>query len=320
MPAPVERFLEAHPDVAAAWYPPLSRVAETVLTLPGLGALAPLAQRVEAVACPAGWTSVASHPASPPPTDPTRLTVLSANLWHDWPRQHRWTQRLDAVAQLVVELDVDVLLLQEVARTPSMHADAWLAERLGMSCAYARANGSLEGIGFEEGLAILGRFPLGEISLRQLGRSRNPWVRRAALAAVVRTPFGDTLAVSAHLALRPSANATQIKALRAWVEALSRGGIAVVGGDFNAPEGRPEVEQTRLAWTDTFRATHPDAEAFTHAGGAPWRRWSRPRRLDYVFLVQPRETPWRVLDAGHVDAPAAPHSDHRAVLARLAPP
>jgi hypothetical protein len=36
-------------------------------------------------------------------------------------------------------------------------------------------------------------------------------------------------------------------------------------------------------------------------------------------VQQPPTLHWRVLEAGHVDAPGGQHSDHRAVLARLLP-
>jgi|GEM_PF-4861417 len=98
----------------------------------------------------------------------TGLTVMAANLWHDWPRQHRWAPRLQAVADLAVAYRVDIMLLQEAARTRTMGADEWLARALGMERAYARANGAARVIGFEEGLAILSRYPLREPCTKRL--------------------------------------------------------------------------------------------------------------------------------------------------------
>jgi len=96
-------------------------------------------------------------------------------------------------AVLVESVDADVLLLQEVARTPTRSVDAWLADRLGFSRAYGRANGDLAAIGFEEGPAILSRFPLRDVGLRQLTHGHNPLVRRVALRARVTTPAGPLL-------------------------------------------------------------------------------------------------------------------------------
>jgi endonuclease/exonuclease/phosphatase family metal-dependent hydrolase len=214
---------------------------------------------------------------------------------------------------------VDIVLLQEVARTSGLHADRWLADRLGYSLAFARTNGSVAAIGFEEGLAILSRFPLGAVRLRQLSEGINPLVRRVALAAEVQAPVGPILAVSTHLALPPRHNARQVRALRSWVAEVADGTVAVIGGDFNAREDDAEMALTRAAWVDAFRAVHPHASTGTHASARVWGRWRGSRVLDYVFVQQPEGTPWVVTDAGHVDAPEGPHSDHRAVLARLEP-
>jgi endonuclease/exonuclease/phosphatase family metal-dependent hydrolase len=319
VPGPAERFLEVHPGAADAWYPTLARIVGAVLSVPGLNRALPLARRVHAVAQPAGRATVVSQPRTSVAPHRPCFTMLSANLWCDWPRQRRWPQRLEAVARLAEAEDVDLLFLQEVARTPALPADLWLSERLGMALAYARANGDVNAIGFEEGPAILSRYPLLQIHLAQLSGGHNPLVRRVALGADVQTPHGTVLAVSAHLGLPPGHNARQIRALRAWVAHASRGKAAVVGGDFNATETRAEIIETQRTWTDTFRTAHPHADAATHASIAVWGRWRPPRRLDYIFIQQPRLTHWRVSDARHVDAPGGPHSDHRAVLACLLP-
>jgi endonuclease/exonuclease/phosphatase family metal-dependent hydrolase len=319
VPRPAERFLEVHPGAAAGWYPTVARTVRAVLSVPGLNRALPLARRVHEVTQPAGRATVVPQPRTTIAPHRHCFTVLSANLWCDWPRQRRWPQRLEAVARLAEAEDADLLFLQEVARTPVLAADVWLSERLGMALAYARANGDLNAIGFEEGSAILSRHPLLDVHLAQLSDGHNPLVRRVALGADVQTPHGTVLAVSAHLGLLPRHNARQIRALRTWVAHASGGKAAVVGGDFNATESRVEIAQTQRAWTDTFRTAHPHADAATHASIAVWGRWRAPRRLDYIFIQQPRLTHWRVSDACHMDAPGGPHSDHRAVLARLLP-
>jgi endonuclease/exonuclease/phosphatase family metal-dependent hydrolase len=244
--------------------------------------------------------------------------VVSANLWHDWPRQQRWPERLEALAELVESEDADVILLQEVARTSKLLADVWLAERLGMSSVYARANGDLDAIGFEEGVAILSRYPIGDLHLRQLSKGRNPFVRRLALGSRLDTPHGDLLAVSVHLGLVRRYTAGQIRRLRSWVRDVSQGEVAVIGGDFNASEDHCEIERTSQSWTDTFRATRPHDEAVTHTKCRPGRQVLH-RRLDYIFVQQPPTACWTVLESSHLDAPSGPHSDHRAVLTRLLP-
>jgi endonuclease/exonuclease/phosphatase family metal-dependent hydrolase len=262
---------------------------------------------------------VLDEPRAAPPPARDWLTVASANLWHDWPRQYLWSDRLEAVARMVEAESIDILLLQEIARTRRLAADLWLADRLGMSVAYARANGAVDAIGFEEGVALLSRYPIGQVHLRQLSRGRNPLVRRIALGAEVMTPHGAVLAVTTHLGLVRKHNARQVSALRDWVASISNGGVAVIGGDFNAPETSAEMTITSGEWTDTFRRANPRASSSTYASRAPWGRWTRPRLLDYVFVQQPAERHWRVAGSRHVDAPGGRHSDHRAVVARLVP-
>ncbi len=163
------------------------------------------------------------------------ITVMSANLWHDWPRYRRLPERLHAFAQLVEAEQIDILLVQEVANTHDLHSGEWLANRLGMAYIYSRANGHAA-IGFEEGLAVLSRFPLRSPQIRQLSSSRNPFVRRLAVGATVDTPCGELSAFSVHLGLIPRDNAEQHAQLRKLVNGNASGVPVVVGGDFNAAE------------------------------------------------------------------------------------
>jgi endonuclease/exonuclease/phosphatase family metal-dependent hydrolase len=320
MSTPADRVLAAHPRAGPAWYRAVARVEGRFVTLPGLRHIGPLARRAHAVTRQAGLTTSQRQPGVDRPSAATSLTVLSANLWHDWPRHQRWPSRVASFAELAESVDADILLLQEVARTPTLSADRWLADRLGFAFASTRANGALDAIGFEEGPAILSRFPISEVHVRQLTHGHNPLVRRAALAAHLETPFGPLLVVSAHLGLVQRHNVGQIRRLREWVGALTEDAVAIVGGDFNATELGAEMVETRRAWTDTFRTLHPTAEATTHTRRSRHRLGWLHRRLDYVFVQQPAATPWQVLECTHVDAPGGPHSDHRAVLVRIAPP
>jgi endonuclease/exonuclease/phosphatase family metal-dependent hydrolase len=243
------------------------------------------------------------------------MTVLSANLWHDWPRYRRLPERLEAMARLMEDEGVDIALLQEVARTPSLHADRWLAGRLRMSSAYSRANGHEQAIGFEEGLAILSRYPLHAPTAQQLRPSAVPWVRRMALGAEIDGPAGRMAAYSVHLGLVPRHNAAQLEHLLQWIGTTARGLAAVIGGDFNAHENTPQIHRARGAWLDVFRHLHPLIDGTTHVLRWPWGAPLRRRRLDYVFLHagQPR---WRVVEARTIESSGRP-SDHWPVLARL---
>jgi endonuclease/exonuclease/phosphatase family metal-dependent hydrolase len=188
------------------------------------------------------------------------ITVLSANLWHDWPFKRRLPKRLESFASLVESEGADIVLLQEVFRTPEMSADGWLAERLGMSSMYSRVNGDEKTVGFEEGLAIFSRFPMFEPKARHLGM-RSGVTRRLALASEVRSHLGNFLAISVHLGLLQRRNRSQMTDLSGWVGNIARGRAALIGGDFNAHENSHQITRAQQSWVDTFRSLNPVADA-----------------------------------------------------------
>lgn len=257
-------------------------------------------------------------PARPHAEQRRDLVVLSANLWHDWPRRRRLPERMECFARLIEAEGADVVLVQEVVRTSDQHMDRWLAERLGMSFSYTRANGHNESIGFEEGLAIYSRFPVVSSRSRRLQPRLSRFVNRLALGAELTTPHGDFWVFSVHLGLLRTQNAAQLRDLRAWVDSVAGAQSAVVGGDFNAPEHAPHMQDARRHWLDAFRSLHPQADATTHTLRWPWGKPLRHSRLDYLFL-RGAEPDWQVVEARHLDGEAAPLSDHRAVVVRLSP-
>jgi endonuclease/exonuclease/phosphatase family metal-dependent hydrolase len=290
----------------------MRRLSETK----ALGGLTRFLQRSIASAEPVSHLFHRAYPIRMVPAKDASLTIMSANLWHDWPRHRQLQERLEAFARLVEEQQADLVLLQEVARNGEIQADEWLANRLGMSYTYARANGNTEPGSFEEGLAILSRFPLVQPRVRPLPQVPWPFVHRLALAATVRTPFGSFLAVSAHLGHGRREGRAQVTDLRNWVGELAGTGMAIIGGDFNAAENTKRVRWLKQEWQDLYRQAQPEADGITYELRLPWGTNLLRRRLDYLFL-QPGEQQWWVEDARHLFAPQLAHSDHRAVLVRL---
>lgn len=303
------------------WSRILDLLPDAIARRPVAGNPQTLAGRLRAVTRPGGPLFLQPQPDQlrPLEKESRALTVVSANLWHDWPQHRRQEERLEQFARLVESENVDVALLQEVSRRPDLHADEWLAERLGMAYAYARANGHRGAIGFEEGLAIFSRFPLRDAALRHLSGGRASFTRRLALTASLDTPFGALDVFSVHLGLLPWHNADQVDRLLAWVGGrTSDRRPAIVGGDFNAHEDAPQLLRARNRWLDLFRHHHPEKDGTTYQWTSPLGTPHLRRRLDYLFMVQNGHD-WRVLDVRHLDAAAADHSDHRAVLAHLSP-
>jgi endonuclease/exonuclease/phosphatase family metal-dependent hydrolase len=300
------------------WFSRLKEIGRKVFRHPGLRRLKPRIARAFSVTIPPRLLSGQHHPKIISESRKEGLTILSANLWHDWPHHRRLFDRLKTFVHMVEQKAADIILLQEVARTPGMKADEWLAQQLGMAYFYIRANGDEHAIGFEEGLAILSRFPLTDPQVMQLGDVTSPFTRRLALSAHVETPFGGLRAFCAHLALTPGHNSKQVDHLHQWVRATTQQETALIGGDFNAHETSSQIIKTRRSWMDTFRSLHPDKDGTTHELKAPWGRTLRRSRRDYVFL-QPGERCWQVLEASHLKPKNITLSDHQVVMARLKP-
>jgi len=310
-----ELFLNVKPSGGMDWVSHIKPSLRRFLSLPGLHSLLPAARKAATVISPIGRLSFKSHPSKPTGENCKTITVLSANLCHDWPRHRLLRERLEAVAQLIESERVDVALLQEVTRTSDFRADEWLGERLGMAYVYSRANGHEMAVGFEEGLALFSKFPLTNPVLTEL-KPGSPITRRLGLGAKVETRCGELQIFSTHLGLIPSHNVRQLNHLHDWINEISAGAITLIGGDFNTHEISPQIKKVKQNWIDIFRHLHPKVDGTTHEIYWPWGGKMRRRRLDYLFL-QPGNQSWRIINALHLDAPGGPHSDHRAVLARL---
>ena len=311
----IEPYREEYPKVYRQFWSSVKRLLNWI----GHDHLPAFAKIAISVAKSAGQVSLQGEPY-PVPAEKCEnvMTVISANLWHDWPRHRGLRNRLESFAEMVESERADLVLLQEVARTKSFHADEWLGNRLQMAHVYTRANGSRK-LGFEEGLGVYSRFPMKKLPfVRQMSQAHNPFSRRVVLGVEVDTPCGEIVAFSAHLGLTRKQNAKQFRELHGWVNNLSSGRSAIIAGDFNAPEHTHQIKQVRSHWQDTFREIHQHGHASTHEIKWPWGGVFLSHRLDYIFL-QPGEPSWKVVDVKHIDAHDGPHSDHRAVLARLAP-
>jgi endonuclease/exonuclease/phosphatase family metal-dependent hydrolase len=184
-----------------------------------------------------------------------------------------------------------------------------------MAYAYAQANGDHHDNAFEEGVAVLSRYPLADPGLCYLAPRPFSLVRRLALGVTVKAPGGDFLAVSAHLGHGRQLNTRQLERLQEWVEATAGERPAFVGGDFNTGEDSPQMRRLRQRWLDLFRQANPDDDGVTYQLRWPWGSPLLSQRLDYLFLKQ-GPSPWRVTAAETIQSPVLAHSDHLAVIAR----
>ena len=237
-----------------------------------------------------------------PPSSAT-LRVMSLNVLHDFPRFHQLSQRLDLVAAEMQRLNVDIVLLQEAPWLLSLGSGAaYLASATGMNHVYVRANGNRWAILFEEGQAILSRYPLRDPSFVELAPPLWSFEHRMALHATAATPLGDIDLFVTHLAdSDEDANHLQTVALQTFV-AEKASGPALIAGDFNAVETTPQIQSLTRTWQDAYRAIHPTESGATccvdEIDNGPDEILEQ--RVDYVFVAPGGGRALRVSDAQRV--------------------
>lgn len=311
-----ERYLKVeYPQTSSLnFHRKLEALGKRTLRSSVLQRVKPFARRISSVTEPSGRISIMDDPENyRGRTSDEHVVILTANLWHDWPRQRRLRERLECFVELVQKEAVDILLLQELTRTKDFKTDQWLADQLGMAYVYSRANGDAGEIGFEEGLAVFSRFPIKKPRLAQLSDHKNPFFRRIALGTLIEIYGENLLAFTVHLGINGRQNESQIFRLINWVEKQSGSVPAVIGGDFNARENTSQIRNAQNSWQDSFREFNPDDDGFTHEIQWPWGGTLTRSRLDYLFLRK-GNIPWIVDEARHIEIDECSVSDHTPVL------
>ena len=231
--------------------------------------------------CPEGCATTVEPGVGP-------LRVVSLNMLHGFPSFKDLQLRLDLIATEIRRLDADVVLLQEVPWTIGTgNAAEVVAQKLGYNYLYYRANGNKNLIFFEEGEAIMSRFPLKEAIFTELQPRAGLFESRVTLGAKAVTPWGEVTFYVAYLTDKaPKVNAGQADDLSSFVEAHTSG-LAVVAGDFNAREDTPQIKQLASVWTDTYRVAHPNDKGLTCCIDDLTANPGEPleERIDYIFLV-----------------------------------
>lgn len=231
--------------------------------------------------CPEGCSSAVSRRPGP-------LRVLSMNVLHGRPDFENFTQRMDIIADEILARDVDIVLLQEMPWVPDMgEAAASLAERCGYNYLYLRSNGNRWAIFFEEGSAILSRFPLNNASYSELQPQAALFEHRIVLHATAVTPWGDIDLFVTHLTDgEEETNQAQAASLQSFVDA-ERSAPAIVSGDFNAQEDTTQIISLAAEWIDAYATANAQDPGLTcciddlHADPSE----ALEKRIDYVFLV-----------------------------------
>jgi len=232
---------------------------------------------------------------------PTALTYVTFNLFHGGAfsglggNAYDLDGRLEIVAEELRTLQADIVGLQEASRGRERgDVAARLAARLGFHYVYAPANPRLfasDGLsraiasllGFEEGPAILSRFPVVAWHAYELPRCGRLIESRSLLSAMLATPWGPLRAFSAHTSGDPCQTRRVAEIVRAGQGPLP----GVLMGDFNAVEESPAIAAfTRDAGLiDAYRTANPGRPGLT-----VWQRIEEAnptvqRRVDYILVT-----------------------------------
>lgn len=201
--------------------------------------------------------------AAPEPSTATdartdRLRLLQLNVHHDYPDSEGRLlrpatasdrlQRADRLATAISRLRPDLVVLQEAWCVVD---DGCLADRLardlGLHTVYARANGSLRWLGFEEGAALLSRFPIASSRTWRLLPDRDAFERRIALTARIEHPQLPFDVVGVHLANgEPELAGAQATHLLDLLAARPER-PAAIAGDLNLPGDHSALTRFRQA-------------------------------------------------------------------------
>jgi endonuclease/exonuclease/phosphatase family metal-dependent hydrolase len=218
---------------------------------------------------------------------------------HGFPRFEHLDERLAVIEAEVRRVDPDIVCLQEVPWRPGLGTAAnYLAERLGLNHVYVRANGNRWAILFEEGEAILSRYPLRDAAFVELTPRAGFFEHRVALRAVAQSPWGDIVVFVTHLTNGdPHVNEGQTHTLRAYVEQSKPIGPSVIAGDFNATEASKQIGE--LDWLDAYRASNPGGRGFTCCVADLRAGPEEPleQRIDFMFYVPGPADVGTVLDS-----------------------
>jgi endonuclease/exonuclease/phosphatase family metal-dependent hydrolase len=245
----------------------------------------------------------------------TKLRIVTFNVLHGFPDFEQQELRFRCSELEIQKIDADIIILQEAWSTTEHGSMAErLAKSLGMNHAYARANGSRNLIGFEEGAAILTRHPLIKAQRVVLQPHEPFWENRIALIAAI--DLGGEIFTVAGVHLSTSIPDRQAKHL---LEVLPTRDLLLVAGDFNAEPMSDAMTQVDRA--GFLRLDPAEAKGYlTDKESLPLPK----EQIDHIFLSPESKKTWFaeksicVLTSRqwHCDL-RQPISDHNAIVVDL---
>ena len=226
-------------------------------------------------------------------------------------------------------LDVDLIGLQE-ASSGRRRGDvaARLAAGLGLHHVRAPAGYRWVGrlaswvMGFDEGPAVLSRFPIVAWNVVRLG-SCDHWYGRVLLCATLDTPWGSLDACSTHT----GSSTCQLRSLTRLLQGRRGRAPLILMGDLNSTPDTSGVKHLLAddGLVDTFRTANPDVPGFTVWQPVRVEAPAARRRVDYVLVAPGADAPVRVRASRVIldqpgrgaDGKALWPSDHYGVLSEV---
>ncbi len=230
---------------------------------------------------------------------PATLRILAYNIRHGEGMDH--VIDLERVAQLINELQADVVALQEVdsvvERTGGVDQTTVLAELTGMHCAFGAF---FDYQGGRYGMALLSSYPIMSYTNHWLPEGTEP---RTGLAA--RIQLGDSgeevIVVGIHLYRTPEQRYAQASGL---VEIYRDETTPVIlAGDFNSLPDSEVIDLLQQYWTIPAKGE----DRLTYPSDVP------DREIDYI-MYRPADR-FEVVEHQVIDEPLV--SDHRPILLEL---
>lgn len=204
-------------------------------------------------------------------SEPRQLTVAALELPSRDDAQ--WKLRREQVAQLLTELQPDVISVQQVLQQQGRNPACWLASRLRYSCDFVTADPPSQPL--RHGNAMLTRLPVSEDGVTLL---HPPGTFSAA--GMMRLKLGASLLNVYVARLRPDpdeaiARQHQTSDLMTWISATAEGMPSLIAGDFSANT----VELVRS--TPGFQPARRNPGAPAASGGG-----ASGHGLDVLFQVK----------------------------------
>ena len=215
----------------------------------------------------------------------------------------------DRIASAIIDLDIDVVCLQEVAevRTESLTTPYGKALSNAAQCINMRiANGEKYKVtqdwshyawdSWREGLASLSIHPITNASSRYIAANQSKawWKSRNILLAQIEVPRVGLLNIfSVHTGWwddKEEPAQPQFDSLRTWANAEHTGDVTAtfLCGDFNAAAGSPGYSYWEDAggYTDQYLLANPDGMFDPTINGHidGWLEESPEKRIDHIFL------------------------------------